>query len=340
MKQVKPIKAQGHTVSIQCPKCQQQQSATQTAVSIFCKSCQNLIRVQEVLRPQTEHKDKKPDQQSSQCFRCQAIVEVFKKSQSFLCKKCGYRNDLQDYNVKSALSQNIETRGSLTVGPHATILNSTAHVTRALVRGKFIGSLEADHIELKKNAVFEGNIKTGTLQIETPLDLKIQKKFEADHLIIEGALKGKIAINGTVELGNNTTFYGEIYAKKLIVRETANFLGIGYIGERPKTESAQFTQNKQEKKFAPLRPQETKSNIKTEAHDEKISSEAPADSPIIEKAADTQPTPSPLSEKRPSYQKDRKQNKGEKQPAKISQKGRKKSSKKSSPSNKRKSKPR
>ncbi|MDP3981484.1 MAG: polymer-forming cytoskeletal protein [Chlamydiota bacterium] len=318
-KAVKPLRAQGHTVNIHCPSCQHLQSASNTAVSIFCKSCQNLIRIQEVLHPQTDNEEKHPDKHSVECFRCHSINQVFKKSQAFLCNKCGYRNDMQDYTVKSVLSQNIQTRGNLSVGPNATILNSTSQVSRAHVRGKYIGTLEAAHIELKKDSHFDGNIIAQVLHLELPLEISVRKKFEVEHLLIEGPFYGKLVTNGIIELGKNAQFYGEISAQKLIIHDSAIFIGTATVGKHEtrlvseKTDQTHASVQQKDVEHSPLAPitkrleqqepvVETSASNHTSSEDNQktVPLENPPDNQIIDESNHIDPTSEDQTPEAPS----------------------------------------
>lgn len=216
------------TISIVCPNCQAKQMIAKSALSVFCRNCQHHIETEKVLHPEKFFK-KKPDlfelSQEYTCFRCNAISEAGQESFSFFCKKCGYRNDIQDYTVKTLLSKNIETRGILNILNQGTVLNSTALVNKAIISGKFIGNLDAQEVELHENCIFEGNLKTDLLILDSPKKLALRNPLQAKHIIIPGLYKGKIKTEGIIELGENAEFYGNIFTKKLIIKSGAVFSG-------------------------------------------------------------------------------------------------------------------
>lgn len=215
---------------IHCPHCQSEQNVRPDGISLFCGKCHLSIQVQEMLHPSSPSQAKTTQTKLVSCFRCHIEIPAPLKAQSFLCKKCGYRNDLQDYHVKSVLSRDLETYGNLSIDAAGTVLNSTAKVKEALIAGKFIGHLTADSITLKSGAIFEGGMMAECLTLESSVQCSIKKEFWVKKIILTGLYQGNIQTHETVFLKKNAIFIGTLSTKNLFMEEGATLMGEIKIG--------------------------------------------------------------------------------------------------------------
>jgi cytoskeletal protein CcmA (bactofilin family)/DNA-directed RNA polymerase subunit M/transcription elongation factor TFIIS len=221
------------TVPLTCPHCQHEQQVRPDGLSIFCKKCHNSIEIQQILHPTTRMETKPSEGRSIHCFRCQIELIAPLKAQSVMCKKCGYRNDLQDYHIKSVLSRDLETHGTLQIEKNGTVLNSTAKVKSAAIAGKFIGKLMAQEVHLKTGANFEGGLTADALVLESNALCNIKKEFTVKRIIIAGQYHGNIKTSQFVELKKTARFIGSIVTNKLIIEEGASLIGDLAIGTAP-----------------------------------------------------------------------------------------------------------
>lgn len=218
------------TVPLICPHCQHEQQVRPDVLSLFCKKCHNSIEIQQILHP-TPHAETKPSEgKNIYCFRCKAELTAPLKAQSVMCKKCGYRNDLQDYHVKTVLSRDLETHGTLQIEKNGTVLNSTAKVKNATISGKFIGKLTAQEVHLKAGANFEGGLTAEALILESNALCNIKKEFKVKRIVIAGLYHGNIKTSQYVELKKTARFIGSIVTKKLVIEEGASLVGALEIG--------------------------------------------------------------------------------------------------------------
>jgi cytoskeletal protein CcmA (bactofilin family)/RNase P subunit RPR2 len=220
------------TIAIICPDCQHEQQVQPGGVSIFCKKCHNPIDIQKVLhQPAAPAETKVAEGITITCFKCPTELHAPLKAQGVMCKKCGYRNDLQSYHVKDILSRDLETHGTLTIPAGGTVLNSTARVGVATIQGKFIGKLTAKEIILKSGSIFEGNIKADHLVLESNVQCTIKKELNANRIAIAGQYHGNITSGQSVELKRTAQFVGKIVTKNLIIEEGAAVMAELRIGE-------------------------------------------------------------------------------------------------------------
>lgn len=219
-------------MSLSCPHCRFEQQVRPDGISIFCHSCHKAIDIQLTLHPAPVSETKALDAKTIACFRCQAELSASAKAQSVMCKKCGYRNDMQDYHVKNLLSQNLETHGLLNIAPGGTVLNSTAKVKNATIHGKFIGRLtSSEEVTLKSGSTFEGGLKAARLVLESNVQLSIKKEFQTKKIVIAGHFYGNIQTSEYVMIKKGAVVIGNIQAKNAIFEEGATFCGKIEIGK-------------------------------------------------------------------------------------------------------------
>ncbi|MBI1883832.1 MAG: polymer-forming cytoskeletal protein [Chlamydiae bacterium] len=221
-----PRKATGRTVALSCPHCKSLQEVRPDGLSIFCSKCHLLIDIQKALHPRALTQTKEIAYKNVPCFRCQVELATSPGAQSVMCKKCGYRNDLQDYHVKDMLSRDLETHGSLDVPTNTTVLNSTAKVKEANIAGKFIGKLTAqERITLKAGAIFEGGLQAPHLILESHVQCHLKKGFKVERITLAGQFHGKIQTSQTVELKSKAVFLGSLETRHLILEDGAFLMG-------------------------------------------------------------------------------------------------------------------
>lgn len=226
-------KKSSKTVPLICPGCQHEQQVQADGVSIFCKHCHNPIDIQKGLHQPAAPAGTKATAEgiTITCFKCPTELHAPLKAQGVMCKKCGYRNDLQSYHVKDILSRDLETHGTLTIAAGGTVLNSTARISSATIHGKFIGRLTAKEITLKSGSVFEGNIKADSLILESNVQCTIKKELHANKIVIAGQYHGNITSGQSVELKRTAQFVGKLVTKNLIIEDGAAVIAELKIGE-------------------------------------------------------------------------------------------------------------
>lgn len=240
------------TIAIICPDCQHEQQVQPGGVSIFCKKCHNPIDIQKVLHHPASSapaETKTAEGITITCFKCPTELHAPLKAQGVMCKKCGYRNDLQSYHVKDILSRDLETHGTLTIPGGGTVLNSTSRVSVATIQGKFIGKLTAREIVLKSGSTFEGNIKADSLVLESNVQCTIKKELSANRIVIAGQYHGNITSGQSVELKRTAQFIGKLVTKNLIIEDGAAVIAELKIGEDrlPHSEETPVTAGKDAK---------------------------------------------------------------------------------------------
>jgi cytoskeletal protein CcmA (bactofilin family)/DNA-directed RNA polymerase subunit RPC12/RpoP len=221
-------------VLVACPRCGHRQPEPRTAFSSACKKCGEHLRVQEILRPPPKPAERAPDQKRITCFECGAELDVALSAESTMCKRCGRYVDLHDYRITTALAKNFKTKGTFIVEPKGYVFNTEALVGDAVIKGRFLGKLDARHsLTIYSSAQIKGSLTTARLIIPANNHFRWPDRLDVGAAEIAGELAASLHANGTVTLKTTARLFGDIEAGNLVVEEGAVLVGQARIGMRP-----------------------------------------------------------------------------------------------------------
>src|SRR5438093_924185 len=228
-----PAKKQAK-VLVTCLQCGHQQSEPRAAISTVCKQCGQYIRVQEVfIKPSARSAERPRELRKLVCFECGTELEVAASAQSTMCKRCSSHIDLRDYHISKAVSQNFRTKGQFVIELKGYVFNTEALVGDAVIRGKFLGKLVAEHsLTLYSTADFKGTFKTGRLIIPTENHFRWKEQISVGAAEIAGELAANLRAEGVVVLRSTGRLFGDLEAKGLVVEEGAVMVGMAKVGNR------------------------------------------------------------------------------------------------------------
>ena len=224
-------------VSIACPHCGQVQLEPRDGYSTVCRKCRQHFRIEEALRPKAAIELKHHDTREVTCFQCGTMLAVAAGAESTMSKRCSAHIDLRDYTIHQAVSKNFRTHGSFTVGEKGYVFNTEAEVGDAVIKGRFLGKLNARRtFTLHATAEFKGSFKAGLLIIPTESHLIWRMPLEVESVEISGELVANVRIPGTVYLKPTGRLFGDVEAANLVVEPGAVLEGCVRIGgkEQPR----------------------------------------------------------------------------------------------------------
>ncbi|MDP8262891.1 MAG: polymer-forming cytoskeletal protein [Candidatus Ancaeobacter aquaticus] len=177
----KPV---GKQKEITCPHCGLEQNVTESALSVFCKSCNKRITLSNLTGNNNDGSTNvKMSLKSVNCSKCDTSQQVPHNALSSFCKKCGNRINLQNYEIKSKFNGELNTCGTLFIKIGGDV-KSDINVGNAVIEGTLTGKLIAKgKVELKSTAkvygkiispqliMHDGALFVGTTQV--PPDFKI-----------------------------------------------------------------------------------------------------------------------------------------------------------------------
>jgi len=219
------------TVAVACPKCGHTQPEPPTAYSTICKNCHEHFRVQEALRPTPTPPKPAIEQKRVVCFQCGTELDVPVAAASTMCKRCGSHVDLNDYYITQTVAKNFRTHGLLVIEAKGYALNTDARVGNAVIKGRFIGKLEAEGmLEIHSSANMKGSFTAGRLVIPAGHRFHWPEPLRLGGAEIGGELTADLQARGTVRLRGTARLFGAVQALNLVVEEGAVFVGRVQIG--------------------------------------------------------------------------------------------------------------
>ncbi len=232
-------------VSVACPHCGHVQLEPRDGYSTVCKKCRQHFRPGEVARakpaPAAKQQEKPHNTREVTCFQCNTVLNVAEGAESTMCKRCSSHIDLRDYVINQAVSKNFRTHGTFTVGEKGNVFNTEAEVGDAVIRGRFLGKLNAHRtFTLYSPTDFKGTFKAGMLIVPEGVKLLWTKALEVHSVDIAGELVSSFNIPGTVILRASAHLFGDVQAANLIMEPGAVLVGQVKIGAQTAPSSPQL----------------------------------------------------------------------------------------------------
>jgi len=218
-------------VLVTCPHCGHEQPEPPTAFSTVCKKCRGHFHVQEVLKPAPKAVELPRDSRRVTCFDCGTELEVPPSAESTMCKRCGRYMDLKDYKITNAVSKNFKTKGTFTVEPKGYVFNTEVFVGDAVIKGRFLGKLIAEHsLTVYSTAEIKGSFKTARLIVPAANHFRWHEPIKVVSAEIAGELANNLQAEQSVELKSTARLFGDIESRTLVVEEGAVVVGNMRIG--------------------------------------------------------------------------------------------------------------
>lgn len=218
-------------VLVACPHCGHSQSEPRTAISTNCKKCRRHFHVQPALRPAPQKTEPTLERRQITCFDCGAELEVPVSAESTMCKRCSSYVDLKNYHITSAVSKNFKTKGAFVVELKGYVFNTEAVVADAVLKGRFLGKLFAEHsLTIYSTAEIKGSFKAGHLIIPADNHFRWKEPIRVGSAEIAGELANDLHADGTVTLKSTARMFGNIAAGHLVVEAGAIVVGNARIG--------------------------------------------------------------------------------------------------------------
>jgi cytoskeletal protein CcmA (bactofilin family) len=232
-------------VQVACPHCGHRQAESRAAISTNCKQCRQYFRVHEKesgspgqqapAQPRTE-------QRRITCFDCGTELEVPVSAESTMCKRCSSYVDLKDYRIEGSVSKNFKTKGTFVIEPRGYVFNTEATVEHAVIRGRFLGKLDArGSLTLYSGAQIRGTFRTARLIIPAGNQFRWPETILARDMDIAGELAANIRVTGTAHLRATARLFGNVEALHLRVEAGAVVVGhlsLGTRGQGPPQKAA------------------------------------------------------------------------------------------------------
>jgi cytoskeletal protein CcmA (bactofilin family)/DNA-directed RNA polymerase subunit RPC12/RpoP len=222
-------------ITVVCPHCGHAQPEPRTAFSTVCKQCHGNFRLPEAAKPAARKAaGPAPEKRRFTCFECGAELEAPVTAQSTMCKRCSRYIDLQDYQIANAVSKNFRTKGRFTVEATGYVFNTEALVGDAVIRGRFLGKLVAEHtLTIHSSAAIKGTFTGGRLIIPAENHFRWPEPIRAGSVEIAGELAADVRAAGVILVRATGRLFGDLEGGSLVVEEGAVIVGRARIGLKP-----------------------------------------------------------------------------------------------------------
>jgi len=223
--------SQQDKVLVTCPHCGHQQPEPPSAFSTVCKKCRGHFHVQEALKPARKAVESPRDSRRVTCFDCGTELEVPPSAESTMCKRCGRYMDLKDYKITSAVSKNFKTKGTFTVEPKGYVFNTEVFVGDAIIKGRFLGKLVAEHsLTIHSTAEIKGSFKTARLIVPAANHFRWHEPIKVISADIAGELANDLQAEERIVLKSTARMFGDLTTRNLVVEAGAVIVGQLRIG--------------------------------------------------------------------------------------------------------------
>lgn len=224
-----------------CPACGFVQLEPPDLISTYCRACgtyyevgraRGLVASERVLfsRPLVSGAKR-----IIFCHRCGATHSVSAHARSTICPACGTAIDLTDIEFTGPTSRMVDTRGRLTVGPHATLSNSWIVCGSAWIEGTLTGQLisEGDvHFASKQTCI--ARITASHVIIEKHSRTAITLPVEVDAMTVSGELVcGLLECRGKIHVRRGGKLSANIRARSIVVDKGGSLMGNCVIDQQP-----------------------------------------------------------------------------------------------------------
>ena len=219
-------------ITVVCPHCGHSQPEPRTAFSTVCKKCRGNFKLQEVAKPAARKPaEPSPEKRRIRCFECGAELEAPVTAQSTMCKRCSRYLDLKDYTIANAVSKNFKTKGRFTIEATGYVFNCEAVVSDAVIRGRFLGKLNAEHtLTIYETAAIKGTFTGGRIIIPAENHFRWPEPIKAGSVEIAGELAANVRTEGVVIVRATGRLFGDIEGGGLVVEDGAVIVGRARIG--------------------------------------------------------------------------------------------------------------
>jgi cytoskeletal protein CcmA (bactofilin family) len=185
--------------------------------------------VQERLRPAAPAPAPQRETRRVTCFNCQTELEVPAAAQSTMCKRCSTHVDLRDYTITNATSKNFKTKGRFIIQEGAYLFNTDTMAAEVVLKGRFLGKLTAEKLEIYNSAELKGTFTANLLVIPAGQRFRWPEALQLGGADVAGELVANVRARQTVTLRSTARFFGDVEAGGLVIEAGAVFVGMARI---------------------------------------------------------------------------------------------------------------
>ncbi len=175
-------------------------------------------------KPNLEKKasDSTPEQRPVRCFDCGHLQHVSHAARSTICSRCSVYISLEDYDITSGWSQNVHTRGDITIDKKGSMVGCDIACHHLTVIGKLSASVDCSgnaSFRGKEDSRVLGSMHCRHLRVDKKCKLSLPQGLVAESADIYGQLDGNILCSGTVRIFKSGTVLGDATARSIVLKD-------------------------------------------------------------------------------------------------------------------------
>ena len=154
------------------------------------------------------------------CLKCGRTHQVSQKAQSTICPGCYAPIELIEVNITAHSSRAVDTRGLLKIGAKGSLANPWIVCGSARIEGAFSGHLRCEgEVRLNMQKPCTGRITADSILVEKRATIQCSQPLEADHITIQGTLRGAIHCNGILQILSGGSLEGPVTSRAMVVEK-------------------------------------------------------------------------------------------------------------------------
>ncbi|PAZ00330.1 MAG: hypothetical protein CAK90_06220 [Spartobacteria bacterium AMD-G4] len=154
------------------------------------------------------------------CLKCGRTHQVSQKAQSTICPGCYAPIELIEVNITAHSSRAVDTRGLLKIGAKGSLANPWIVCGSARIEGAFSGHLRCEgEVRLNMQKPCTGRITADSILVEKRATIECSQPLEADHITIQGTLRGPIHCNGILQILSGGSLEGPVTSRAMVVEK-------------------------------------------------------------------------------------------------------------------------
>ncbi len=154
------------------------------------------------------------------CLKCGRTHQVSQKAQSTICPGCYAPIELIEVNITAHSSRAVDTRGLLKIGAKGSLANPWIVCGSARIEGAFSGHLRCEgEVRLNMQKPCTGRITADSILVEKRATIECSQPLEADHITIQGTLRGAIHCNGILQILSGGSLEGPVTSRAMVIEK-------------------------------------------------------------------------------------------------------------------------
>jgi len=175
-------------------------------------------------KPQLDRKSAEPvsDKRPVRCFDCGHLQHVSPAARSTICSRCSVYISLEDYHITSGWSQNVHTRGDITIDKKGSMIGCDIACHHLTVIGKLSASVDCSgnaSFRGREDSRVLGSMHCSHLRVDKKCKLSLPQGLVAESVDVYGQLDGNILCSGTVRIFKSGTVLGDATARSIVLKD-------------------------------------------------------------------------------------------------------------------------